>query len=225
MMKQLGLPISLDTKMLLGNFSIEKNQALLAFIDNLFSQEHSSVVFVLGDKSNGKTHLLQGCIFKALEQDLKAVYVDIKQTLPTDFLNTLSDYDWVCIDNIDQLSEIQQQELFDLYNQIKQTKTKLVVSASKPPGELAVLKDLKTRLSLAVVYRLEQLDDQEKIDLIQRKMQDKNLDIDDKVYAYLFKVFSRDLSEVLSVIDKLDQESLRQKSPISIPFVKKILKI
>jgi len=33
------------------------------------------------------------------------------------------------------------------------------------------------------------------------------------------------LSEVLSVIDKLDQESLRQKSPISIPFVKKVLKI
>jgi len=225
MMKQLGLPISLDSKMLLGNFSVEKNQALLAFINNLFSQECSSVVFVSGDKSSGKTHLLQGCIFKALEQNLKAVYVDIKQTLPTDFLNTLSDYDWVCVDNIDQLSATQQQELFDLYNQIKQTKTKLIVSACKSSGELAILKDLKTRLSLAVVYRLEQLDDQAKIDLIQRKMQDKNLDIDDKVYAYLFKVFSRDLSEVLSVIDKLDQESLRQKSPISIPFVKKILKI
>jgi len=94
-----------------------------------------------------------------------------------------------------------------------------------PPGELELLKDLKTRLSLAVVYRLEQLDDQEKIVLIQRKMQDKSLDIDDKVYAYLFKVFSRDLNVVLSAIDQLDQESLRQKSPISIPFVKKILKI
>ena len=224
-MKQLGLPISLDSKMLLGNFLVKKNQTLLNFIETLFSQEQSSVVFVSGDKSSGKTHLLQGCIFKALEQDLKAVYVDIGQTLPEDFLNTLADYDWVCIDNIDQLNVAQQQELFDLYNQIKQTKTKLIISAPVPPGELELLQDLKTRLSLAVVYRLEQLDDQEKIVLIQRKMQDKSLDIDDKVYAYLFKVFSRDLNVVLSAIDQLDQESLRQKSPISIPFVKKILKI
>ncbi|MBT4421616.1 MAG: DnaA regulatory inactivator Hda, partial [Candidatus Thioglobus sp.] len=115
-MKQLGLPISLDSKMLLSNFLVKKNQTLLDFIETLFSQEQSSVVFVSGDKSSGKTHLLQGCIFKALEQDLKAVYVDIGQTLPEDFLNTLADYDWVCIDNIDQLNVAQQQELFDLYN-------------------------------------------------------------------------------------------------------------
>ncbi|MCH9711529.1 MAG: DnaA regulatory inactivator Hda [Proteobacteria bacterium] len=224
-MKQLGLPISLDSKMLLSNFSVKQNQALLTFIDTLFSQNGSSVMFVYGDRSSGKTHLLQGCIFKALEQNLKAVYIDIKQALPSDFLNTLSDYDWVCVDNIDQLSVIQQQELFDLYNQIKHTNTKLIVSAPLMPGELTLLTDLKTRLSLAVVYRLEQPDDQEKIVLIQRKMQDKNLEIDDKIYAYLFKVFSRDLSVVLSAIDQLDRESLRQKSPISIPFVKKVLKI
>lgn len=224
-MKQLGLPISLDSKMLLSNFSVKQNQALLTFIDTLFSQNGSSVMFVYGDRSSGKTHLLQGCIFKALEQNLKAVYIDIKQALPSDFLNTLSDYDWVCVDNIDQLSVIQQQELFDLYNQIKHTNTKLIVSAPVMPGELTLLTDLKTRLSLAVVYRLEQPNDQEKIVLIQRKMQDKNLEIDDKIYAYLFKVFSRDLSVVLSAIDQLDRESLRQKSPISIPFVKKVLKI
>lgn len=224
-MKQLGLPISLDSKMLLSNFSVKQNQALLTFIDTLFSQNGSSVMFVYGDRSSGKTHLLQGCIFKALEQNLKAVYIDIKQALPSDFLNTLSNYDWVCVDNIDQLSVIQQQELFDLYNQIKHTNTKLIVSAPVMPGELTLLTDLKTRLSLAVVYRLEQPDDQEKIVLIQRKMQDKNLEIDDKIYAYLFKVFSRDLSVVLSAIDQLDRESLRQKSPISIPFVKKVLKI
>jgi len=224
-MKQLGLPISLDSKMLLSDFSVKQNKNLLDFINALFFQDSSSIVFFYGGRSCGKTHLLQGCIFKALEQNLKATYIDINQTLPNNFLNTLSDYDWVCVDNIEQLSVIQQQELFDLYNQIKHTNTKLIVSASLPPGELMLLADLKTRLSLAVVYHLEQLDDQEKIALIQRKMQDRNLEIDNKVYAYLFKVFSRDLSVVLSAIDQLDQESLRQKSSISIPFVKKILKI
>ncbi len=224
-MQQLGLPISLDSKMRLSNFLGEENQQLLAFINNLFDKEPSAVLFVSGERSSGKTHLLQGCVFDALARNLSAVYLDIEQALPADFINTLSEYDWVCIDNIDQLNTAQEQELFDLYNQIKHTKTKLVVSAPKPPGELNLLKDLKTRLSLAVSYLLGQLTDLEKIASIKLKMQDKNLDIDDKVYAYLFNYVSRDLNIVLTTIDQLDQASLQQKNAISIPFVKKILGI
>ena len=224
-MQQLGLPISLNSKMLLSNFLETGNQPILSFINNLFSEDGSSIVFIAGEESSGKTHLLQGCVFKALDLDLKAIYLDINQPLPIDFINTLSIYDWVCIDNIDALDEFQQQELFDLYNQIKQTKTKLIVSAPSLPGGLILLKDLKTRLSLALVYQLEQLSDQEKISLLQQKMQDKNINIDHKIYEYLFKYFSRDLNTVLGAIDRLDQESLQQKSSISIPFVKKILKI
>jgi DnaA-homolog protein len=224
-MQQLGLPISLDSKMLLSNFAGKNNQLLMTLIDKLFNKNESSVLFVSGGRSSGKTHLLQGCIFKALDQDLRAVYIDIKQPLPTGLISTLSDYDWVCIDNIDQLESLQQQELFDLYNQIKYTNTKLIVSATVLPVGLTLLKDLKTRLSLAVVFSLEQLTDQEKIALIELKMKDKNLDIDEKVYVYLFKYFSRDLTVILAAIDQLDQESLQQKSAISIPFVKKILQI
>jgi DnaA family protein len=224
-MKQLGLPISLNSKMLLNNFLGQNNQQLLAFIDTLFSKNNSAVLFISGEHSSGKTHLLQGCIFSALDKNLKAIYVDIKQELPEGFLNILADYDWVCIDNIDQLNATQQQELFNLYNQIKHTKTKLIISAKVLPNELIALKDLKTRLSLAVVYVIYQLTDVEKIMAIKLKMQDKNLNIDEKVYAYLFKHFSRDLSVILVAIDKLDKKSLQQKSVISIPFAKKILSI
>jgi DnaA family protein len=224
-MKQLGLPISLDSKMLLSNFLGQNNQQLLAFVDTLFSKNNSAVLFISGEHSSGKTHLLQGCIFSALDKNLKAIYLDIKQELPVGFLSILADYDWICIDNIDQLNAVQQQELFNLYNQIKHTKTKLVISAQVLPNELITLKDLKTRLSLAVVYVLYQLTDVEKITAIKLKMRDKNLDIDEKVYAYLFKHFSRDLSVILVAIDKLDKKSLQQKSVISIPFAKKILAI
>ncbi len=222
-MKQLGLPISLDSKLLLSNFF--GNQPLLSFIEVLFARDESSIVFITGANSSGKTHILQGCIFEALNRGLTALYVDAKQTLPAEFLNTLAQFDWVCVDNISQLDANQQQELFDLYNQIKHTNTKLIVAASVLPDELVLLKDLKTRLSLAVVFSLEQLTDLAKIELINLKMKDKNLNIDEKVCTYLFKYFSRDLTIVLSAIDQLDQESLRQKRAISIPFAKKILDI
>jgi chromosomal replication initiation ATPase DnaA len=43
----------------------------------------------------------------------------------------------------------------DLYNQIKHTQTKLIISAQNLPSALDLLKDLTTRLSLAVNFTLE----------------------------------------------------------------------
>ena len=65
-MNQLGLPLALNTKMLWRNFSGDKNQQIIEFLTNLFSQSSASVVYVYGDKSSGKTHLLQGCAFSHL---------------------------------------------------------------------------------------------------------------------------------------------------------------
>ena len=224
-MNQMGLPLSLNSKMLLSNFIGKKNQQVLDFVNQLLTQKSSAVVFISGAKSSGKTHLLQGCAFGALGRQLNVVYIDIKQDLPEEVIADLRSIDWICIDNIDYLSDIQQQAIFDLYNRIKPTNTKLIVSANSLPSELNLLKDLKTRLSLAVIFTLETLNDEQKIVIIKRKMADKNIKIEDKIYHHLFKYLSRDLSDILSAISILDEVSLQQKSNISIPFVKQTLKI
>ncbi|MBW5290645.1 MAG: Chromosomal replication initiator protein DnaA [Candidatus Ruthia sp. Asou_11_S2] len=222
-MNQLGLPLSLNSKMLLSNFIGKKNQQVLDFFNQLLTQKGSAVVFISGVKSSGKTHLLQGCAFSALDEQLDVIYIDIKQELPEGVISDLVPIDWICIDNVDYLSITQQQALFDLYNRIKPTNTKLIISASGLPNELNLLKDLKTRLSLSVTFTLETLNDEQKILIIERKMVDIN--INSKVYRYLFKVFSRDLNDVLNAISILDKASLQRKSNISIPFVKQILSI
>jgi len=224
-MKQLGLPISLNSKMLLSNFVGKHNQQLVSFVENLMHDKDASVVFVSGEKSTGKTHILQGCALAAMDAQLESVYIDVKQELPEGIISNLSDYHWVCIDNIENLNANQQQELFDLYNQSKQSGTKIVVSAPYLPNELDILKDLKTRLSLACTFTLESLNDAKKIEIIHKQMMSKNIDIDIKVYEYLFKHFSRDLNDILEAIDLTDKYSLQQKKPISIPFVKKVLNI
>ncbi len=224
-MNQLGLPLSLNSKMLVSSFIGNKNQQVLDFVNQLLTQKGSAVVFISGAKSSGKTHLLQGCAFSALDQQLNVAYIDIKQELPEEAISDLEPVDWICIDNVDYLSITQQQALFDLYNRIKPTNTKLIVSASSLLGELNLLKDLKTRLSLAVAFTLETLNDEQKILIIERKMADINININSKVYHYLFKVFSRDLNDVLNVISVLDEASLQRKSNISISFVKQTLGI
>lgn len=222
-MKQLSLPVLLNSKMRLSNFVGDKNSQILSFISALFTDNNSNVVVVFGDKSTGKTHLLQGCTFAAMDKQLNAVYIDLKEELPEDLIAELFTTDWVCIDNIDAANSTQQQELFDLYNQIKQTQTKLIVSVENLLSELNLLNDLKTRLSLTVNFTLETLTDEQKIVILQSKMTDKNIHIDDKIYTYLFKHYSRDLSDLLNIINQLDEASLQKKTKITIPLVKQVL--
>ncbi len=224
-MNQLGLPFALNAKMRWCNFSGDKNQQIIEFLTNIFDQSSVSVVYIYGDKSSGKTHLLQGCTFEALEQSLGVVYLDFAQEMPDGILNGLEDNDWVCIDNVGYLDKNQQQELFDLYNRATHTSVKLIVSGSVLPGELTLLKDLKTRLSLATIFCLENLDDESKKDIIQQQMNERNIKIDRKIYDYLFKYYSRDLTDLLNAIDQLDKTSLQQKNNISIPLVKQVLDI
>ncbi len=224
-MNQLGLPLTLNTKMLWRNFSGDKNQQIIEFLANLFDQSSASVVYIYGEKSSGKTHLLQGCAFEALEQSPGVVYLDFAQEMPDGILNGLEDNDWICIDNVDCLDENQQQELFDLYNRATHASVKLIVSGLALPSELTLLKDLKTRLSLATIFCLESLDDKSKKDIIQQQMNERNLKIDRKIYDYLFKYYSRDLTELLSAIDQLDKASLQQKNNITIPLIKQVLDI
>ena len=71
-MNQLGLPISLNTSMLLESFVA--NKELLRLINQLFLDENSSEVFIYGASGQGKTHVLQGAVLKALELDKNAIY-------------------------------------------------------------------------------------------------------------------------------------------------------
>ena len=87
------------------------------------------------------------------------------------------------------------------------------------------MKDIKTRLSLAAVFKLEELNDEFTMMVIDKQMSERNLKIDSKVFKYLFKNFSRDLKILLSTLDDLDKASLQSKKPISIPFVRKFLNL
>ena len=53
----------------------------------------------------------------------------------------------------------------------------------------------------------------------------RNLSIDSKVYEYLFKYYSRDVKVLLMAMDDLDKASLQAKQSITIPFVKKTLRL
>jgi DnaA-homolog protein len=123
------------------------------------------------------------------------------------------------------ISSENQEVFFDLYNRARQTQIFILVSGDSLPSDLEVMKDIKTRLSLAAVYKLEELDDELIMSVIDSQMSQRNLSVNSNVYEYLFKNYSRDLKVLLSTLNDLDMASLQSKKPISIPFVKKFLEL
>ena len=222
-MNQLGLPISLDSKMLLDNFIA--NSELLNLIHQLFQDKKASEIYVYGLTGQGKTHVLQGVILKALASDKNAIYIDCIDSFPEHLLDFIDQLSFISLDNVDLINKENQEIFFDLYNRARQAGVIILVSGSSLPADLAVMKDLKTRLSLAAVYKLEALNDELTMEVLNKQMNDRNLTIDLKIYEYLFKNYSRDLNTLVSAMNQLDKASLQSKKAISIPFVKTVLQL
>ena len=222
-MNQLGLPISLNVQMSLENFVA--NRQIQSLIERLFASDKSSEIYIYGDSGSGKTHLLQGVIFSAMEKNKAAVFIDCKEDIPDYLLATVNDLHWLSIDNIGCISESQQHSLFDLYNRARQANVNILVSGNSLPAELNIMKDIKTRLNLTNVFQLEVLDDYDTKKVLNSQMQERNISIDEKVYEYLFKHYSRDINLLLGALNRLDELSMQSKKSISISLAKKILDI
>jgi len=222
-MNQLGLPISLDSKMLLNNFV--GNKELLDCIHQFYVNKSPVEIYVYGAQGFGKTHVLQGAVLKALSDNQNAIYIDCNDSLPEHILDSIDQLNLISLDNVDVIKNDNQDFFFDLYNRARQAKVSILVSGSNMPTDLSVMKDLKTRLSLAAVYKLEELKDELTMSVLNNQMSERNLTIDSKVYEYLFKYYSRDVKILLSAMGQLDRASLQSKKAISIPFVKKMLRL
>ena len=222
-MNQLGLPISLNTSMLLE--SLVANKELLRLINQLFDDENSSEVFIYGASGQGKTHILQGAVLKALDLDKNAIYIDCSEPFPEHILDFIDQVHFISFDNVHLISSKNQEIFFDLYNQARQSQILILVSGDSLPSDLEVMKDIKTRLSLAAVYKLEELNDELIMRVIDSQMGQRNLSINSGVYEYLFKNYSRDLKLLLATLNDLDKASLQAKKAISVPFVRKFLNL
>ena len=138
-------------------------------------------------------------------------------------LDNIQKSELVCIDDIDEIAgdRVWEEALFNLYNQMRELNHKLVVTAQcNATNTDFVLKDLKSRLQWGITFKLNSLSDTDKIELLKQRAEIKGFDLTQDVANYLLTRISRNLPELIQLLDKFDYASLVEQRKLTIPFIK-----
>ena len=228
---QLLLPIHQLDDDTLENFHADNNQLLLNSLQKNFSHPQQQFFYIWGNRGSGKSHLLKAICHHYLTQQRPALYVPLNkaQYFSPAVLENLERQDVVCLDDVQEVIGNAEWELaiFDLINRIRETgKTLLLMGADQSPANLAArLPDLHSRLTWGEVYQLMQLDDAQKIAVLQENAHQRGIELPDETANFLFKRLERDMKTLFEALEKLDQASLQAQRKLTIPFVKEILSL
>ena len=85
------------------------------------------------------------------------------------------------------------------------------------------LPDLSSRLAWGVVFQLQNLDDQDKQQMLQLRAALRGLQLPDEVARYILSRGARGMGELFTALERLDQASLQAQHRLTIPFVKRVM--
>lgn len=214
-MSQLLLDIVPEWEPTIGNFVEGRNSELLSAMRHALEGSGSERNFYLwGDTGSGKSHLLQACVCAALEMQLGATYA--QGSVPHCAMV-------VAVDDVEHLDEAAQIDLFNLYNQMRDSGAMLLVSGKQSPQHLKLRDDLRTRLGWGLVYQVHGLNDDEKFKALEQHAHARGFGLPSDVTQYLLRHGRRDLPSLLAALDALDKHSLRMHRAPSVPMLKELL--
>lgn len=201
-MKQLLLDIQPPSPPTLDNFIAGSNEeALHSLKMAIEGANEARFIYLWGAPGSGKSHLLQACNDLAHERDLPLSVVD----------------------DVHTLDEEAQIELFNYFNQLRTSGGILITSGNAAPTQMGLRDDLATRLAWGLVYQLHPLSDEEKAKALKTHAKERGMKLPDEVVDYCLRYLRRDLPTLMSVLNALDEWSLTEKKPVTVPMLKKLL--
>ncbi len=218
-MSQLLLDIAPVNQPALDNFVVGRNLELLSALRHALSGGSERCFYVWGESGSGKSHLLQACARAASDMQKVAIYVH--GSVPPKAMDMGAAV--VAVDDVEQLDDAAQIELFNLYNQMRESGGILLVSGSESPLHLKLRDDLRTRLGWGLVYQVHGLSDEEKALALSQHAQARGFVLSPEVIQYLLRHGRRDLPSLMAVLDALDAHSLRLHRVPSVPLLKEVL--
>lgn len=180
---------------------------------------------IYGDHNSGKTHLLKAWVNLANMRYNAGIYLtpdDLAQISIHDI--DLSTYRFIAIDDIDLATNEQQIAIFDLFNQIKLNNhdNYLLTSSSINLNHADIRVDLKTRIYSGVVFALKTLNDNELITALKIYTKREGIKFGEHELQYLLTHCTRNLGELLQLINKISLFATANKKLITTTLIKHI---
>ncbi|MBB5018352.1 DnaA family protein [Chitinivorax tropicus] len=221
-MKQLLLDLTPSPPASFDNFVGQANlQALQALRDAVHGRSDERMLYLWGEHGAGRTHLLQATVRAAIELGAKAAYVDCAQLFAPD--DSLGELDCVALDNVHHLGADAQVVAFSVFNRLKESRGIFVAAGPLAPSQLPLRADLTTRFGWGLVFQMQPLSDQDKVQALKLHAQARGFMLTDDVCEYLLLRWRRDLTSLVGIIDELDRASLEQQRQITLPLLREVL--
>lgn len=197
-------------------------------------------LFIYGNTGHGKTHLIQaiGNAIKAADPAKKIFYFSTEK-FSNDFIgavqaNKISNfkekyrkYDMLIMDDIQFLSgkEKTQEELFHLFNIMKDGNKHIVFSCDKHPNFVTGLEDrLKSRFSAGMVVDIPAPDHESRVAIIRSKFLSIGLYIDDVIIEYLADAIRGNIRDLEGVINLIVCQTETKNRSLNLNEVKDLVK-
>ena len=228
--KQLNLDVKLDGAINLNNFIICPSTEIIlkASKDFISGSDTTKTFFLWGKKGTGKNYLLHSINREFLEKELHSAFISFENSLLDNpsVLDGLEDLDVIFIESMEQFPSSKEWELalFNLINACLLKDCKIFISSQVTAKHMEInLVDLKSRLLAFPAFELPEINEDEKLKAMQEAASRKGWELEDNVLSYILTHTSRNLSDLMSLMNELDTFSLEKKRKVSIALVRELI--
>ena len=224
--KQLTFPWNKPFKSSLKSFYVDpRNDQLLKNIKDFSFDDN---LYIYGVKNSGKTYLLQSLCNEYSKNNKSALFLPLKEVVKygLDIMESIEDMNLVCIDGIEIIQNKKEWEvgLFNLINNSLQTGCRLIFTSSyNHEKAIFTLPDLDSRIKKFSSYELFPIGDDYLLDALKNIAKLSSISLGDREAQYLITYTKRNMSDLVKILESLDQLSMENKRRITIPLIKELL--
>ncbi|MFL1484188.1 DnaA regulatory inactivator Hda [Marinobacter sp. LN3S78] len=225
---QLTLGVLLRDAARWANFHGERNATAVSLIRGACGSDGHPLVVICGDEDTGKSHLLQAACHDYEQSGRSAVCFSLAELeeLGPQALSGVEAMDLIALDDVHLVigQPDWEEALFHLYNRARDLGHQVMITLDNTPSsQTFVLADLRSRFQEGLLVQLGTYRDDDRITILQARAEQRGLVLSDEVAGFIMRRSSRRLGALLSVLDQLDENSLRAQRRLTIPFVKSVM--
>lgn len=197
-------------------------------------------LIVYGDPGRGKTHLIQA-VGNQIKKDQpnKKVFYLTSENFCSEFLNALQEgraqifkekyrkYDMVIMDDIQFFSNKEkfQEELFHLFNTLKDTGRQLVFSSDRNPNVIPGLEErIRSRFNAGMIVDIPEPDKESRAEIVRVKCAFHNISLQNDIIDILSDSIDGNIREIEGVVNIIACQIQVKNRPLTTNEVKNILK-